>query len=257
MNQNNTINYDTDNDEITIDLTELFLVLWSKIHIILLAGILAALLAFVGTKLLLTPMYTSVTKVYVLTKQDGSAGVTYSDLQTGSQLTKDYMELVKSRPVLEQVIAVLNLDMETEELKKMVSVENQTDTRILIISVESEDPKEAREIADTLRESVSIQITEIMDVDSVNTVEEGNLPTEPSSPNLMKNIAIGGMLGLTLAIAVIVLIFMLDDTLKTPDDIEHYLGLNVLTSIPIQEGMKKSKKVKRMSAKALMKNMKR
>lgn len=255
MNQDRMTNQEFDNDEITIDLTELFLVLWSKIHIILLAGIFMALVAFVGTKVMITPLYTSVTKIYVVTKQDENAGTTITDLQTGTLLTKDYMELCKSRPVLEQVIAVLNLDIESDQLKNMISVETPAETRILSISVQSDNPKEAKEIADAVRESVSIQIKEIMDVDSVNTVEDGNLPTSPSSPNLMKNMVLGGMLGLLIAIGIIVLIFILDDTIKTPDDVEHYLGLNVLTSIPIAEGAKKSKKVK--GSKQLMRKMKR
>lgn len=257
MNHDNVTNREFENDEITIDLTELFLAIWSKIHLVILAGIFMALLAFVGTKLLITPMYSSTTKMYVLTRQDSSAGVTFSDIQTGTQLTKDYMELVKSRPVLEQVIAVLNLEMEAEELGASITAETPVDTRILTIIVENEDPKMAKEIADALRESVSIQITEIMNADSVNTFEEANLPTEPSSPSLMKNMVIGGALGILIALGIIVLIFMLDDTLKSPDDVEHYLGLNVLTSIPIQEGVKKSKKVKGMSAKKFAKSMKR
>ena len=151
----------------------------------------------------------------------------------------------------------LNLDMEAEELEETITAETPVDTRILTIIVENQDPKMAKEIADALRESVSIQITEIMDADSVNTFEEGNLPTEPSSPSLVKNMAIGGLLGLIIALGIIVLIFVLDDTIKTPDDVEHYLGLNVLTSIPIQEGVKKSKKVKGMSARKFVKSMKR
>ncbi|WP_346663307.1 Wzz/FepE/Etk N-terminal domain-containing protein [uncultured Merdimonas sp.] len=257
MNQERLMTQEMDNDEITIDLTELFIALWSKLHIILMAGVLGALIAFVGTNLLITPMYTSETKVYVLSRSDSNAGVTYNDLQTGTQLTQDYMELVTSRPVLEQVIAVLNLDMEPEDLQDMISVETPEGTRILNISVESEDPKEAKEIADAVRDSVSIQITEIMDADAVNTVEEGNLPSTPSSPSLPRNIAIGALLGLVLAMGVIVLIFVLDDTIKTPDDVEHYLGLNTLTSIPLSEGVKKGKKVKRIPEKQMMRNLKR
>lgn len=257
MNQERLMTQEMDNDEITIDLTELFIALWSKLHIILMAGVLGALIAFVGTNLLITPMYTSETKVYVLSRSDSNAGVTYNDLQTGTQLTQDYMELVTSRPVLEQVIAVLNLDMEPEDLQDMISVETPEGTRILNISVESEDPKEAKEIADAVRDSVSIQITEIMDADAVNTVEEGNLPSNPSSPSLPRNIAIGALLGLVLAMGVIVLIFVLDDTIKTPDDVEHYLGLNTLTSIPLSEGVKKGKKVKRIPEKQMMRNLKR
>lgn len=257
MNQERLMNPEIDNDEITIDLTELLMALWSKIHIILMAGVLGALIAFVGTNLLLTPMYTSETKVYVLTRSDSTTGVTYNDLQTGTQLTQDYMELVTSRPVMEQVIAVLNLDMSPEQLQGMVSVETPEGTRILNIRVQSEDPQQAKEIADAIRDSVSIQITEIMDADAVNTVEEGNLPTSPSSPSIPRNVAVGALLGLVLAIGVIVLIFVLDDTIKTPDDVEHYLGLNTLTSIPISEGSKKGKKVKKLSTKQMMKNMKR
>ena len=257
MNQEKVTSRDFENEEITIDLTELFMALWSKIHLIILAGILMAFVAFAGTKLLITPMYTSTTSMYVLTRTGDSIGVTYNDLQTGTQLTQDYMELVKSRPVLEQVIAVLNLDMTTAELSESIATENAANTRILTVSVENEDPKMAKEIADALRESVSIKITEIMEADAVNTIEEANLPTAPSSPNVMRNIAIGALLGILIAAGIIILIFILDDTIKTPDDVEHYLGLNVLTSIPIAEGAQKTKKVKGLSSKKLQKQMKR
>ncbi|MGN8920678.1 YveK family protein [Lachnospiraceae bacterium HCP28S3_F9] len=257
MNQNNMVNQNISDDEIEIDLVELFMVLKSKLHIILLSGILAALLAFVGTKLLMIPMYTSVTKMYVLSRQDSSSGVTYSDLQTGSQLTKDYAELVKSRPVLEQVIAVLNLDIEPEDLAENITVETPTDTRILSISVESDNPKEAKEIADTLRETVSSEIKEIMHAESVDTIEDGNLPKEPSSPSLKKNMVLGGALGVFLALAILIFIFLRDDTIKNPDDVEQYLGLNVLTSIPIKGKVQKPKKVKIPAQKKSVKNGKR
>ena len=217
-------------DELTIDLGELFRVLLSKVHIIILAAILMALVAFVGTKLFVTPMYTSVTKMYVLAKDENSttSSSNYSELTAGSMLTKDYMELVKSRPVLEKTISVLNLKMQPAELANMISVSTPTDTRIMTVSVESANPKQAKEIADAVREAVGVQIKEIMSVDSVNTVEEGNLPTSPSSPNTMKNMMLGGILGFVIAAGIITLIYLLDDTIKTPEDVENYLGLNVL-----------------------------
>lgn len=249
--------HDIENDEITIDISELLSVLWSKAYIILLAGILTALFAFVGTKLFITPKYTSSTSMYMLTKNSSESGITNSDLQTGTQLTQDYMEMVKSRSVLEQVISVLNLDMTTGELSECISTENKTDTRILTIKVENEDPKVAREIADAVREAASITIKEIMDIDAVNTIEEANLPENPSSPSVMKNTAIGGMLGIIIAVGIIVLIYILDDTIKTPDDVEDRLGLNVLTSIPIQEGEQKVKRTKRRTTRKMARKMKR
>lgn len=239
------MNQEIQDDEVTIDLMELFSALWAKKTIIILSAVFMALVAFVGTKMFVTPKYTSVTKLFVMTKNDDtSASATYTDLQTGSMLTKDYMELVKSRPVLEKTISKLKLDVTPEELAEMITTETPTDTRIMSISVTDDDPKEAKQIADTLRKAVSVQITEIMNADSVNTVEEGNLPTSPSSPNVKKNMMLGALLGLFISMGFIVLIFILDDTVKTPDDVEKYLGLNVLTSIPIQEGSSASKRAK-------------
>lgn len=256
MNQDRAA-HDFDNDEITIDLTELLSFLWGKAYIIILAGIVAALVAFGGTQLLITPKYTSSTSMYMLTRSDGNSGLTTSDLQTGTQLTQDYMELVKSRTVLEQVISVLNLDMTPEELSSTITTSNTENTRILTIQVENEDPELAREIADAVREAASVTIEDIMEIDAVNTIETANLPENPSSPSVMKNTAIGGMLGIVLAAGILVLIFILDDTIKTPDDVENYLGLNVLTSIPIQEGEQKVKKTKRRTTRKMARKMKR
>lgn len=245
MNQNNT-NMGMENDEITIDLMDLFQVVFKKLHLVLLAGIIAALVAVLVTKLFMTPVYTSTTKMYVLSKQDANSAVTSSDLQAGSQLTKDYMELIKSRSVMEQVISQLQLDMSVDKLSGEITVSNTADTRILSISVENESPKLAKEIADAVRESASVQITQI--TDAVNMVEEGNLPKDPTSPNTMKNAMLGGILGIFLALGAIVLIYILDDTIKTPDDVERYLGLTVLTSIPIASGTPAAKKVRGLSA---------
>ena len=222
-------------EETTINLVELFSALWKKAHIIVLVGIVFGLLAFIGTKTLMTPMYESVTKAYVITKQNENT-VTASDLQTGTQLTKDYMELVKSRPVLEEVIAKLDLDMTTKELAESISVETPADTRILKITTTNEDPKMAKDIADEVRKAMSVQIQKVMNIDAVNTVEEANLPELPASPSSSKNAVLGVLLGMILTAVVVVVMFLLNDTIKTSDDVKKYLDLNVLAVLPIQEG---------------------
>lgn len=248
---------DVDNDELTIDLGELFSVLWNKIYIIILAGIVLAFAAFAYTQLFITPMYTSTTSMYMLVKSNGETGITSGDLQTGTQLTQDYMELTKSRTVMEKVIAALNLDMTVGELSGCITTSNTENTRIMTIAVENEDPELARDIADALRQTASNEIVDIMGIEAVNTIEEANLPTSPSSPSVMKNTALGGILGLVLSAGIIIVLFLLDDTIKTPDDVENYLGLNVLTSIPIQEGEEKVKKAKRRTTRRMTKKMKR
>ena len=256
MNQDKPIR-EFDNEELTIDLAELFSVLWSKIYLIIMVGLIAALAAFAGTKIFITPEYTSSTSMYMLTRSQSGGTITSSDLQTGTQLTQDYMEMVKSRSVLEQVISVLNLDMSTQELSSSVTTENKTNTRILTISVSNEDPELVQEIANTLRETVSVKIREIMEIDAVNTIEEANLPSAPSSPNVMRNTMLGGILGVLITAGILVIIFLFDDTIKTPDDVEHYLGLNVLTSIPVTEGEEKGKKTKRRTTRRSAKRTRR
>ncbi len=248
MNQENLMNQEVD-EEITIDLMELFRAVWKKLPLVILAGIICAVLALVGTSFLVTPKYTSVTKAYILSKQDGNVGTTMSDLQMSSTLTKDYVELAKSRPVLENTIKDLDLDMSTKELSDSITVDVPQDTRILRISVENEDPQTAKDIADAVREYVGKQIEEIMNVGAVNTVEEGNLPINPSSPSIMKNTVLGGMLGVILVIGIIVLITILDDTIKNQEEVEQYLGLNVLTLVPLKEGATKPQKVRKSSGK--------
>lgn len=247
MEKNNNF----EQDEIAIDLGELFQVFWNKAHMIILAGVVLALAAFAWTKIFITPQYDSTTKIFVITKQNENT-VTSSDLQTGTLLTKDYMEMVKSRLVLEEVIAVLNLDMTTEQLAQTITVETPAETRLINITVRNEDPKLAKSIADAVREAASIQIQEVMNIDAVNTVEEANLPTQKAAPNTMKNTLLGGILGVFIAIGIIVIIYILDDTIKTPDDVERYLELNVLASLPIKEGTKKNKKAKNIARKAAM-----
>jgi len=243
-------------DEIEIDLRELFAVLLGRIWIIIGIGVLTAVLGFVFSKFVLQPEYKSTTKIYILNKQDSSSSITYSDLQSGTQLTKDYMTLVTSRPVVEQVIAEMNLDMKYKDLVNMISVTNPQDTRILSITVTYNDPAAARLIADSIRDAAAIHITEVMNIEQVNVVEAANTPEEPSSPNTMRNTAIGGIAGVILVSGIILALYLLNDTIKSPEDVERYLGISTLSSIPLQEGLKssrgKAKKAKKTKAKSLI-----
>lgn len=218
-------------DEIEIDLVELIGVLMSRLWMIILFGALAGVMTFLLCVYVITPKYESTTKMYIINRQSNET-LTYSDLQTGTQLTKDYQELVTSRPVLDEVRDELSLDIDNKELKKKISVDVPTDTRIVTITVEDSSPEMARAIADAIRNSASEHISAVMNTEAVNVVEEADLPEEPSSPKVFKNTAIGGALGAFFAIVIIILVYIMDDTIKNPDDIEHYLKVSVLGSIP-------------------------
>ena len=231
MNQNDRDNRD---DVIEIDLVELLGVILHNLWIIIVSGVIVAAAALLVSYFIITPKYESVTKIYVISKTNADT-MTYSDLQAGSTLTKDYKELVKSRPVLEEVLAETGIDVELKDLEEQITVEVPTDTRIVSITVEDKDPYEARIIADSVRIAASKHIREVMDTEAVNVVEEASLPIEKSSPSILKNTAIGYAVGLFLAIAIVIINYIMDDTIKTPDDVEKFLGVSVLGSIPYSE----------------------
>ena len=221
-------------DVIEIDLKEIFGVLMNKLWLIMLCGILTGIIGFCCSYFLITPQYQSTTKVYILNKQNGD-NVTYSDLQMGTTLTKDYKELIKSRNVLETVIENCEMDEKYGSLADRVLVETISDTRIIAITVEDPNPEMARYLADEIREVAAGHIKQVMDIEAVNVAEEANLPESPSSPSVMKWTALGLLLGMCLCAGVILLKFLLDDTVKTSEDVEKYLGLSTLAMIPVME----------------------
>lgn len=231
------------NDEMEINLVEVALVLARKISLMIAVGLCTAMLAFLYSKFIVTPTYQSTTKIYVLNKQD-NVNLTSSDLQMGLQLTKDYPELIKSRFVLESVINELDLPFTYESLNGMVSVAAPTDTRVIAITVTDSDPVRAMDIANQIREAAAVHIGNVMETEAVNVVETANLPTYKASPSVGKNTVMGGMVGVLIVAAVTIILYLTNDTVKTAEDVERYLGLSTLAVIPMNEGSSKKRRKK-------------
>ena len=222
-----------DDAEIEIDLLELFYALRHRWWAILLALVIGAGAAGVYTKKLIAPHYQSTSMVYVLSKETTLASL--ADLQIGSQLTKDYSVIIKSRPVLQEVIDKQNLDLTTDELGEMITIDNPKDTRILSITVEDIEPMRAKAIVDEVTKSASNYIGDIMEMVPPKVIEDGVVAVKPSSPSVKKNAAVGGLGLAVLVCGLICLKTVLDDTIKSEEDIEKYLGLSVLAVIPDTE----------------------
>ena len=222
-----------DDDEIEIDLLELFYALRHRWWAILLALIIGGGAAGVYTKKLVSPIYESTSMVYVLSKETTLASL--ADLQIGSQLTKDYSVIIKSRPVLEEVIEKQHLDMTTDELEDMITIDNPKDTRILSITVSDIEPMRAKSIVDEVTKAASNYIGDIMEMVPPKVIEDGIVAVRPSSPSVKKNAALGGLGLAVLVSGLICLKTILDDTIKSEEDNEKYLGLSVLAVIPDAE----------------------
>lgn len=240
-------------DEIEIDLKELYYVLKRKIWIIILTGVVGAVGVGLFTAMVMKPIYTSSTMLYIVNKTTTLTSLT--DLQLGTQLTKDYKVLVTSRPVTTQVIADLDLNLTHEQLVSKIKVDNPSDTRILMISVEDSDPYMAKSIADNVAKVSSARMAKIMDSAPPNVVEEGYVPEQRTRPSVSTNTTIGGLFGIFISCAIIIALHILNDTVKTPEDVEKYLGLNTLAAIPLFDGnasiQKNRRKRKSKGGKAL------
>ena len=231
MNQQNKEN----TDEIEIDLGEIFGLLLHRLWLILLCGIACGMIGFIVSSFIITPKYDSTTKIYILNRQNND-NLTLSDTQLASQLTKDYTELVKSRYVLETVIKQCGLNESYGKLLDRVTVANTTDTRIISITVRDESPQAAQTIANAIRTVSASHIKSVMDIEAVN------LPLSPAAPSITKYTALAAAIGIVLSAIIIVICYLLDDTIKSSEDIEKYLGLSTLALIPLNTGEELSKK---------------
>lgn len=236
----------TDNEqEYEIDLKEIAIAILDRIWIVISVGIACALLVGIITKVFITPMYTSTTKLYVINKQNSDNNITYTDLQTGNLLTNDYIIQVKGTKVLSQVISELNLTDTEDELASRITVSNPENSRFIVISVSDKDPVVAQQIASCVAKVSSDVVKEVMDLEKVNVAEEANLPLEESSPNLKKNVLLGGAAGVFVSLLLIVVFYLLNDRIRTPEDVKRYLGLNTLGQIPILENSGNTKRKQR------------
>lgn len=217
--------------EDTIDLVEVFYLFWGHLWQIILCLILGAAVAFSYTYFLVTPLYQSTAKIYIVSASNDSV-VDLSDLQIGASLTADYQELLLSRPLLQDVINNLSLNMDYKTLESMISITNTEDTRILKILVTSPDPQESANIANELVTQAGIYLPNIMETDPPNLVEDAVAPTAKSSPSYSKNTMLGGLAGAVLCCAVLLVRFLMNDTFVTPDDIAKYFGVQPLATIP-------------------------
>lgn len=236
---------DKRDDIVEINLGELFSILLGRAFLIISAGLFFALVGLFLSKFIVHPVFESTTKIYILNKEENQT-VTYSDVQISTQLTSDYAELIKSRYVLEEAIQRLNLvDVTFEDLAKVVKVDTPSDTRIVAITAKDEDPLRAMEIANCIREVSSEHITNVMDIDAINVAETANVPTSKASPSVFRWTIISGFVGTVIVAFFVVLRFLMDDTIKSNDDVERYLGLSTIGLIPLssdEQGKKKSKK---------------
>lgn len=218
-----------------IDLKDIFGMLIKRWYIILISVLICTAAAALISLFILKPVYQSNTTLYIGKNLDGGkTDLAYNDVLLGSQLVKDYREVVKSRLVANEVMQELKLeDMTIEDFTAKLSVDLKNDTRVIQISATDNNPETAKNIANKVAEVFMVKVVDIMQVENVKVIDTAEVPDKPIKPNKKMNVAIGFILGLMVGFGIVFIIEYFDNTIKTADDIKKYLDLPVIGTIPV------------------------
>ena len=229
-----------------IDLKELIEMFLEKKFLIIFVVILFAILGAVYTNEFIVPKYESETRLLLVQTGAENAtedleSITTTDLTLNSKLVYNYIEVAKSKSVANSVIKKLKLDMSYEELQKNTSVSSVSDTETIKIVIQHTDPQMACKIANEYAQAFIQRVENIYKVSNVEVLDVAEVPVEPCNIDLTKNIVIFAFVGAILVSGYILLINMLDTTIKTDTDIEKAVGIPVLASIVLTEDSSKKK----------------
>lgn len=222
------------NDEIEIDLLHIIKVLWHKIWIIAICMIVVAAIAFSYAFFFVTPQYKANAMMYVNNSSIslGASSFTISELNAAKSLLDVYLIILQSRTTLEDVIEQADLDYSYSELASMVTASSVNSTEVFKIVVTSKNPEEAKLIADTIVEILPDRIADIVDGSSVRVVDHAVVPVSRSSPSYTKYAMIGLILGFIISCGVIIVIDLLDTSIRSEEYLYQKYGMPVLAVIP-------------------------
>lgn len=214
----------------SIDIKELLftaLKKWYLLFIILAVFIVGSL---VYSYLIVTPLYDSTGKIYIMRKD--SETVSTGDLSVSSYLTSDYENLIADRAVLDEVSQLLDNKYTFSQLKRVLTIENPEDTRFIEITARTDSAEDSKKIVDAVCEVSQEKIIDLLGIDRVTIVRNGNIPKTAAVPNVTRNLLSSFVLGILLFIAVILMIYFFNDKITNPTDVKKYLEISVLGDIP-------------------------
>lgn len=218
-----------------ISIKELFLILGKRKRLIILITIISILASGIVSLFILSPKYETFTTLMVGKPKDygnNDSQMDYNDVLLNQKLVTTYGQIVKSRAVTDEVIKNLDLDLTIKEFGEKVNVNLVNDTEIIKIEVIDEDPKMAMVISNETAAVFMEKVKEIMKVENIQVIDRAQEPEEPIKPRPKLNMAIAGVLGLMISIFLVFILEYLDNTIKTPDDVEYHLGLPIIGTIP-------------------------
>ena len=218
-----------------ISLRDLYYVLRKWVTLIIILPIIAIIISGLISNYVIEPEYETFTTLMIGKPKDYVAEqqMEYNDLMLNQKLVSTYGEIVKSRLVTDKVIKNLDLELSYEGFRNKVNVNLVKDTEIIKIQVIDSDPELATKIANETAQVFMSGVKNIMKVENIQVIDLAQVPTQPIKPRKKFNMAIGAALGLMISIFLAFLAEFLDNSIKTPEDVQKHLGLPVLGAIPM------------------------
>lgn len=229
--------------EETISLEDIFRTVRRRLGLIITVSILFLALSALITFVVLTPKYEATTQILVNNEQEESSTSQLQSNQIDLQLINTYSVILRSPVILNDVIADLGLDTKASELSSKLTIGNEQNSKVMVLTVTDTDPKQATDIANGITETFVSKIEGLMNVDNVNILMNADITDslKPVSPSIKINLAIGIVLGAMLGIGLAFLLDFLDKTFRSEKEVEELLGLPVIGMISEMD-MKKERK---------------
>lgn len=230
MNENREMN----NDELEIDLGELFKALKKNILLIVVISVLCALVGFVSSMFLINKKYSSEATIYITPKVTEQGIIDYNSIQTNSRMVNNYMEILKGETILAKVADQVGLDSYTEVLSTL-TVTNPEDTELISVSSETTDPELSQQIVSLVISTFTEDMMDILNLNNVTIINDAKVNENPVSPSVPKYTVLGLAAGLVISCGYVFIAFLFDKRLRTREEAENFLGVPVLATVPLKK----------------------
>lgn len=229
MNENREMN-----DELEIDLGELFKVLKKNILMIIVISLLCAAVGLVSSMFLISKKYNSEATIYITPRVTEQGSIDYNSLQTNSRMVNNYMEILKGETILAKVADQVGMES-YEEVLDTITVTNPTDTELISVSAETTDPELSQQIVSLTISIFTEDMMDILNLNNVTIINDAKVNEEPVSPSKTKFTVLGFGVGLVISCGYVFISYLFDKRLRTREEAENFLGVPVLATVPLKK----------------------
>ena len=228
--------------EVEFDLLQMLRHLLRRAWIIVLATVIFAGAGYIYTKKTTVPVYTAKCQVFVYSANINDQ-VGYNEMLMTMFLRNECKTLITGRIVTKQVVEDLQLNMHPDSIGAKIHVTGEDDSRMLEVTYTDTNPKRAAAVLEKVCEVAKVKVVEKLKVDDFVVLDEVEVPTAPSDTSTTRNTLLAAAVGFVLSAGILIVMFLLDDTIRNEDDVERFLGLSTLTTIPISVDLSTDGKV--------------